>query len=164
MGIEGLPNLVSSACRTTHISIYENKTAAIDAMSWLYRGCYACSFELNTKVPTKDYVLFIYKMLGVLSRNNITPIMVFDGKNLQAKRMTDEKRKKLKKENKAKADEHMQKGEIKEAKKYYSRSLHISKEMIYLVIDVLREMKIDCIVAPYEADAQIAYLVKNGGN
>ncbi len=34
--------------------------------------------------------------------------------------------------------------------------------MIYLTIDIMRQLKIDFVVAPYEADAQIAQLVHSG--
>lgn len=34
--------------------------------------------------------------------------------------------------------------------------------MIEVLIDVLHKLQIDVMIAPYEADAQIAYLVKEG--
>ncbi len=42
------------------------------------------------------------------------------------------------------------------------RSLTLRSKMIDLLKDILRCLDIEYIVAPYEADAQIAYLVREG--
>ena len=55
-----------------------------------------------------------------------------------------------------------EKGNDEEARKYFARSLILRTKMIDLLIDVLHELSIEVIIAPYEADAQIAYLVKSG--
>jgi len=34
--------------------------------------------------------------------------------------------------------------------------------MIDLLVDILRTLEIEVVVAPYEADAQIAYMVRSG--
>lgn len=47
MGIENLLNFVKPALTERCIAYYQGKTAAVDAMSWLYRGCYSCAYELN---------------------------------------------------------------------------------------------------------------------
>ena len=47
MGIEGLLSFLKPALLSQHISQFKNKTAAIDAKTWLYKGCYSCSYELN---------------------------------------------------------------------------------------------------------------------
>lgn len=55
-----------------------------------------------------------------------------------------------------------EKGNEDEAKKYFTRALVLRSKMIDLLIDILRALKIDVQIAPYEADAQLAYLVKEG--
>lgn len=47
MGIENLLNFIKPALTESSITAYKNKKAAVDAMSWLYRGCYSCAYELN---------------------------------------------------------------------------------------------------------------------
>lgn len=42
------------------------------------------------------------------------------------------------------------------------RSLVLRTKMIDLFIDILKKLNIDLIIAPYEADSQIAYMVKEG--
>mmetsp|Transcript_37393 Transcript_37393/g.27186 ORF Transcript_37393/g.27186 Transcript_37393/m.27186 type:complete len:80 (-) Transcript_37393:100-339(-) len=48
------------------------------------------------------------------------------------------------------------------AAKYFTRSLTLRTRMIELMIDILESLKIDFIMAPYEADAQMAYMVREG--
>lgn len=47
MGIENLLFFIKPALTKSSIINYSNKTAAVDAMSWLYKGCYSCASELN---------------------------------------------------------------------------------------------------------------------
>lgn len=57
-----------------------------------------------------------------------------------------------------KAHELMQMGQYAEAKNLMKRSIDITHEMALKLIKECHKMNIDCIVAPYEADAQLAYL------
>jgi exonuclease 1 len=53
-------------------------------------------------------------------------------------------------------------GKTEEAKSYLRRSVNITHSMALKLIQECRKRNVDCIVAPYEADAQLAYLnVKN---
>lgn len=53
-------------------------------------------------------------------------------------------------------------GNFEEARKYQQRSVDVTHEMALELIKRCREVNVDCIVAPYEADAQLAYLNKVG--
>ena len=57
-------------------------------MYFLYKGCYSCSFELNNNIETKEYMLYLFKIIKLLKANNIEPILVFDGRSLPAKELT----------------------------------------------------------------------------
>lgn len=48
--------------------------------------------------------------------------------------------------------------QIEEARSYMRRSVDITHEMALQLIKECRKRNVDCIVAPYEADAQLAYL------
>ena len=52
----------------------------------------------------------------------------------------------------------MQMGQHAEARNLIKRSIDITHEMALKLIKECHKMNIDCIVAPYEADAQLAYL------
>lgn len=56
----------------------------------------------------------------------------------------------------------MRKGNHNEARQYLQRCVDITHEMALQLIKVCRAMNVDCVVAPYEADAQLAYLNKIG--
>lgn len=55
-----------------------------------------------------------------------------------------------------------EKGREEEARKYFSRSLSLRTKMIDLLVDILVQLDIEVVVAPYEADAQLAYMVREG--
>ena len=113
----------------------------------------------------------------MLLHHNIKPVLVFDGRNLPSKAKTENKRRvkrfdffdllpddkiflssSFRKENREKAMQLLREGRRDEAFKYFQSSIDITPEMARNVICAARERNIDCIVAPYEADAQLAYL------
>lgn len=59
---------------------------------------------------------------------------------------------------KQRAIELMRKGNHSEARNYLRRCVDITHEMALKLIQACRQINVDCIVAPYEADGQLAYL------
>mgnify|MGYP002047995933 CR=1 FL=1 len=49
---------------------------------------------------------------------------------------------------------------VSEAKHFCEQALDITSEMVTNVISAARERNVDCIVAPFEADAELAFLTK----
>ncbi|OWR41149.1 exonuclease [Danaus plexippus plexippus] len=98
----------------------------------------------------------------MLQSRNIKPILVFDGRHLPAKAMTELKRRETRDISKKRAAELLSLGKIDEARSFMRRSVDITHAMALALIKECRKRNIDCIVAPYEADAQLAYLnIKN---
>lgn len=60
MGIDGLLNFLKPVTEKEHISSFKNQRAGIDVMSWIYRGCYSCGYEL---VQNIDSCKFLYYLL-----------------------------------------------------------------------------------------------------
>lgn len=60
------------------------------------------------------------------------------------------------------AIELMRKGKHSEARNYLRRCVDVTHEMALQLIQACRQINVDCIVAPYEADGQLAYLCKIG--
>lgn len=60
------------------------------------------------------------------------------------------------------ANELLRQGNVSEARKYQQRCVDVTHEMALKLIERCREINVDCIVAPYEADAQLAFLNKIG--
>ncbi|KAJ8914774.1 hypothetical protein NQ315_013277 [Exocentrus adspersus] len=98
----------------------------------------------------------------MLQYYNIHPIMVFDGKNLPAKADTEAKRRDVRIKAKQRASELLQMGKTDEARSYLKQSINITPEMASEVIKECHKLNIDCIVAPYESDAQLAFFNLKG--
>jgi exonuclease-1 len=64
------------------------------------------------------------------------------------------------KENREAAREYMRQGDKSRAWECFTKCVDVTPAMARELIKVLREMKIDYIIAPYEADAQLAYLAR----
>ncbi|XP_046743325.1 exonuclease 1 isoform X2 [Diprion similis] len=102
------------------------------------------------------------RFVNMLLGNNIKPILVFDGCHLPAKKDTESKRRELRDKNRKKAAELIRLGQVADGKNLLRRSIDISHEMASNLIKACHERNIDCIVAPYEADSQLAYLNISG--
>lgn len=89
-------------------------------------------------------------------------VMVFDGAPMPCKENTEEERRQTRSESLKKAEELEKLGNLKEAERYYTRAVDVTPFLAKEVIEELQKYNIECIVAPYEADAQLAYLCKIG--
>jgi exonuclease-1 len=92
MGIDGLLAAMKPEMKFGHLSNFTGKVAAIDAMSWLYKGAFSCAMELAQKKPVATYLLFTYKMIMLLKKWQVKPIFCIDGRTLGAKERTNRKR------------------------------------------------------------------------
>lgn len=162
MGIQGLFKLLKPIIKEKNLKSFEGQTCAIDMMWWLYKGVYSCSYEVANNSNSFNYLSFPLKMIKLLKSYNIKPIWVFDGMHLDAKYATEKGRAVEKLRNKHKAQQLDKRGDHEEAKKLYGKSMTISTEMINLFIDILNKLELEVVIAPYEADSQISYLVKKG--
>lgn len=109
-----------------------------------------------------SYVQYCFKFIDMLRSFRITPIMVFDGQNLPAKSQTEKKRRETRKLAKKKAAECLKLGKLGEARMNFIKAVDITPDMALKLIKACRAKGIDCVVAPYEADAQLAYLNQKG--
>ena len=128
-------------------------------MTWLYKGAYAYSYELGLDQQTLGFLAYPLKMLNLVKQYGIKPICVFDGLHLKAKEATEKVRSHNKRINKETAMQKAEEGNEEEARKYFMRSLILRSKMIDLFIDILKQLEIQLVIAPYEADSQIAYMV-----
>lgn len=88
--------------------------------------------------------------------------MVFDGGKLKSKKNVEKNREANRETNKKLAQECLKKGDEHGAMKYFASSIDVTPQMAHAFILALREMGIEYYVAPYEADAQLAYLFHTG--
>ncbi|RVE50613.1 hypothetical protein evm_004737 [Chilo suppressalis] len=162
MGITGLIPFLEKASRRANVSEFSGSTVAIDSYCWLHKGAFACADKLVRGEETDIHIKYCLKYVSMLLSNNIKPILVFDGRHLPAKALTESKRRESRDTSKKRAAELLSLGKIDEARSYMRRSVDITHAMALALIKECRNRNVDCIVAPYEADAQLAYLnIKN---
>lgn len=161
MGIPGLLLAVRDAIEVTNISEYQGKRAGIDGFVWAHRGCLSCGREIAKGHQTRKYINYFMKQLQLLIDNRIHPLIVFDGDDFPAKRYTNEARRKKRTEHRKLAEEYEKRGLAAEAELHYNKSVEITPQILHPLFQELRRKGINFIVAPYEADAQLAFLANN---
>ncbi|TFL04721.1 PIN domain-like protein [Pterulicium gracile] len=158
MGITGLLPLLKPIQVKTHLSELKGQTLGVDAYVWLHRGMYGCASELATGKQTVKYVHFTMERIRLLRHHGIEPYLVFDGGPLPAKKGTETERRARRAENMARGKQFTAKGQHTQARECYVKAVDVSPEMAYQLIKALRADSVSYVVAPYEADAQLAYL------
>ncbi|KAL4079493.1 PIN domain-like protein [Scleroderma citrinum] len=162
MGISGLLTTLKSIQVTRHLSDFAGQTLAVDAYVWLHRGIYTCATELATGKSTVRYVDYAMQRIRLLRHHSIQPYVVFDGGPLPAKLETESGRRKRREENLAKAKTLTAEGKKSQAREFYAKCVDVTPQMAYQLIKALRAEGVQYVVAPYEADAQMAYLERKG--
>ncbi len=188
MGITGLLPFLKNASTPTHISEFKGYTVAIDVYCWLHKGAFGCAEKLVKGQKTDGYIVYVMKYIDLLLFHGIKPILVFDGRNLPSKSETEKKRRENRAKYRKMAKDYLAAGQYKEARECFQRCIDITPQMARDVIEACRERNIgnfctsfkavdhiiiltflnngwilfsDCIIAPYEADAQLAFLRKS---
>ncbi|KAL3872707.1 hypothetical protein ACJMK2_035913 [Sinanodonta woodiana] len=162
MGIQGLLPFLKKIHRPVNISQFEGCTVAIDAYCWLHKGAFSCADKLALGEKTDLYVKYCLKFVNYLINKNLKPILVFDGCHLPSKKDVEKTRREKRDLNRKRAAQFLREGKRTEARECLQRSIDISPEMALELMNTARAIGVDCIVAPYEADAQLAYLNKCG--
>ncbi|XP_040455031.1 exonuclease 1 [Falco naumanni] len=162
MGIQGLLQFIKEAAEPAHVKKYKGQAVAVDTYCWLHKGAYTCAEKLARGEPTDLYVAFCMKLVDMLLSFGIKPILVFDGCTLPSKKEVEKARREKRQASLLKGKQLLQEGRLSEARECFGRSINVTHFMAHEVIKAARARGVDCIVAPYEADAQLAYLNKTG--
>ncbi|KAG5308506.1 EXO1 Exonuclease, partial [Pseudoatta argentina] len=162
MGITGLLPFLEKSSRKMNIKEFSGGTVAIDSYCWLHKGAFSCAEKLMMGEMTDAYVVYCMKYINMLLKYKIKPILVFDGQRLLAKEQTEIKRRKARELNRRKAIELIQMGKVTEGTNLLRRAVDITHTIALELIKQCQNENIDCIIAPYEADAQLAYLNISG--
>ena len=170
MGITGLHAALKPYTRDVHASAYRGKRVGCDASCWIHKGAVAVALELHLAggdpaatpwaAAGRDapWVEFAMKMVGALRAAGVVPVLVFDGARLPAKAPTHAARAARKAENRAKAAALLAAGNKEAAAKAFAAALDVTHEMARQLLARARQAGVECVVAPYEADAQLAHL------
>ncbi|KAK2609142.1 Rad2 nuclease [Conoideocrella luteorostrata] len=181
MGVSGLLPLLKSIQRPTELKKCNGEILAVDAYGWLHRAAYSCAVELGQGKPTRRLVSFPYTLLAksvltrytryvtaamhrvrMLKHFGVTPYMVFDGDYLPSKAATEDSRAKKREEKTKLANELLKAGKSSQATQEFQKCIDITPEMASTLIQELKQMGVPYVVAPYEADAQLVYLERQG--
>nr|XP_042113810.1 exonuclease 1 [Peromyscus maniculatus bairdii] len=162
MGIQGLLQFIKEASEPINVKKYKGQAVAVDTYCWLHKGAIACAEKLAKGEPTDRYVGFCMKFVNMLLSHGVKPILVFDGCTLPSKKEVERSRRERRQSNLLKGKQLLREGKVSEARDCFTRSVNITHSMAHKVIKAARALGVDCLVAPYEADAQLAYLNKAG--
>lgn len=111
---------------------------------------------------TRAYVDYCVNRIRMLLHFNVTPVLVFDGADLPMKADTHADRRGVREKAWADAEAAYAKGDRTKAAQFYQRACPVTSEMARHVIRQCRQMNIEYVVAPFEADAQLAWMMHVG--
>lgn len=153
MGIPELLKFGSHACREGNIAEFKGKVVAVDASCLIHKA-------LCTEQPCDIFILRYLKMYRL---HKCQVLLVFDGQHWLPKNQTRIKRSNLREYHKEKGEKLLKEGQVVEALKYFKRCHVVTPKIVQDIIHAVSEKpNVEVIVAPYEADAQLAYLSKAG--
>ncbi|KAL8767129.1 MAG: hypothetical protein Q9209_006291 [Squamulea sp. 1 TL-2023] len=158
----GLLPLLKSIHKPCNLKKFAGQTIGVDAYGWLHRGTVACAIDLALGKPTTKFVEFSMNRVRMLIHFGVTPYIVFDGDYLPSKAATENERAAKREESRKLGLELYRLGKISQAQLELQKAVDVTPEMARQMIEELKTLGVQYVVAPYEADAQLAYLEKNG--
>eukprot|EP00873_Tetraselmis_striata_P046093 jgi/Tetstr1/466357/TSEL_010887.t1 len=159
MGIPGLLTLVDPICEKTNLyALARGRRLGIDGYVWMHKLGY---HHAQSIVLDKDYEPlakhFLQQAQSVLGRG-VDLSFVFDGAPTPAKRSTDSARQ----VRRAKAYAAVQYDGAEADPKMLRAAVSLGLPAVVAVLSQLRRAGIPYIVAPFEADAQLSLLARDG--
>lgn len=163
MGVKGLLLSLKSVQRPCKISEFSGTRVAIDGFAWLHRAAYANLHKaVVDRTLGREAINFCLKRARLLTAYGVKPFFVFDGRSLPAKAATNAERRDARTEAKERVDLHLAAGDKQKAHKAMGQAVAITWPMVVDLMQALRAIKVEFMVAPYEADAQLGYLSITG--
>jgi exonuclease 1 len=158
MGINGLLPVLKPICDRKSVSSFSGLRVGVDASSWLHKGAFSCALELATGAPTTRYVDYCMYRVRMLLHFGAIPVLVFDGAPLPMKAATNAKRRELRAKAREAGMAALARNDRASAAEQFQRGCEVTHEMARAVIKEVRKLNVEYVVAPYEADAQLAWL------
>jgi exonuclease 1 len=129
--------------------------------TWLWETPQQSIHHYNFFVDFR-YVDYAMHRIKMLRHYGVEPYVVFDGDYLPSKLHTEDSRASRRAEHLSAGMRFHAQRENAKATEQFQKCIDITPEMAYRFILALRKENISYVVAPYEADAQLAYLEKQG--
>jgi exonuclease-1 len=108
------------------------------------------------------FVDFAMHRVRMLQHFGVIPYLVFDGDYLPSKAATEADRAKRRSESKKFGMELLKAGKTVQAHRELQKAVDVTPEMAHMLIEELKKVGVQYVVAPYEADAQMVYLERKG--
>lgn len=167
MGV-AIGKLLDSSKHKFELSIdHKNKRFGFDSYNILYqflttiRGVDGEPLKNNQGVVTSHLNGLFYRVLNLLS-NNIDIYFVYDGKSIDLKQKTQDKRRERKEVAKENFKDAVERGDLEDMHKFSKRFAYIDENIILESKELLSYMGVSIINAPSEAEAQISYMTREG--
>jgi exonuclease-1 len=159
MGIKGLLPALRQVTRPAHVSTWAGCCVGIDTYGWIHRSKYTCARDLALGVPTTRWIDWCERRCRMLQAHRVTPVCVFDGASPVGKAGVEQQRAYMRATHRSQAVACLEAGDRAGAERHFSCAVDVSPEMADQLVRRLRtNLGIECIVAPFEADAQLAHL------
>lgn len=108
------------------------------------------------------HIDFVLNRVRMLIYFGVTPYLTFDGDNLPSKSETELERRQKREESKAFGLELYHKGRVADAYQELQKAVDVTPYMARELIEELKKLNVQYVVAPYEADAQLVFLERQG--
>eukprot|EP00618_Florenciella_parvula_P006655 CAMPEP_0119480558 /NCGR_PEP_ID=MMETSP1344-20130328/9308_1 /TAXON_ID=236787 /ORGANISM="Florenciella parvula, Strain CCMP2471" /LENGTH=499 /DNA_ID=CAMNT_0007514879 /DNA_START=170 /DNA_END=1666 /DNA_ORIENTATION=+ len=167
MGISGLLPMVKPVTHSVDASELAGLRVAIDAYGWLHKSVNTCATDLALGRPTTRYVDYVIGHVSSLVSCGVKVTLVFDGAPLPSKAGTERERHLKREEARRLGLRLLREGNESAAHAAFGKAVDVSCRMAATVIAAAKAKwgvdneKVKWVVAPYEADAQLAFLARN---
>lgn len=166
MGINGLLLNLRSISERRHLSHFTGLRAGIDGYAWLHRGVHRASL-CDATGPEAIAIVSRYfeTKLRYFISLEIKALIVFDGDRLPLKSATEARRAAARRAARDAASRAAAEGRPAEARRLASASIDVTPQLAAEVKKVLVSRfgdSVKFLVAPYEADSQLAFLCRFG--
>jgi exonuclease-1 len=162
MGIPGLLPMLGSITQAVSLEDLRGLRVAVDGYVWLHRASYGCAAELCRGEATARFVEYCMFNVRLLRYHGVEPVVVLDGAPLPSKRDEEAARSAARAAHLQRAREAAAAGRDSEAFALYQRAVDVSSAMAAAWAAALRAEQVEFVVAPYEADAQMAWMCHAG--
>ncbi|CAH3117176.1 unnamed protein product [Porites lobata] len=153
MGIKTLLPFLKDVTENSYLDSFKGLVAAVDASCWLHKAIAISYSQFGDDRRVKE---ICNSYLDLLERNKIRPLVVLNGLPLPGKDRERDNRAIKKLTNFGKS------GKVTEARNALAAAAEINHDLVCGFIQTCRQKSIDYVVAPYEADAEMALLYEHG--
>lgn len=145
----------------------KSKKVTLDSFLFLYQFLSSIrqpdgSYLTDSKGNVTSHLIGLFSRTLKLMTKQIYPIFVFDGKPPELKQKERERRRSLKEEAQKEYEIAKQRKDLKEMKKFASRTTRLTKEMVDEAKELIEALGLPIVQAPCEGEAQASHIVYQG--